>query len=304
MRKRIYIIFLLFLLPGINWGQELKCNVQIVSQQVQGTNKQVFQTLQTAIYEFMNNHEWTNHVYGIDERIECNFLFNITEQLSADEFKGTLQIQSRRPVYNTNYNTVMLNYMDNDIHFRYVEFEPLEFDETHYTSSLASLLAFYAYIILGFDYDSFSYEGGTPYFQKADNIVSNAQNAREVGWKSFESTSHRNRYWLINDILDDKYTPIREFNYRYHRLGLDVMDSKVVEGRAVIAEALTNLQKVYRQKPDPFMQLLKVVMDAKADEFVNIFSESFTEEKNRAVTILREIDPSNQTKYEKILSSN
>jgi hypothetical protein len=278
--------------------------VQLVSQQVQGTNKQVFQTLQTAIYEFMNNHTWTNHVYGIDERIECNFLFNITEQLSADEFKGTLQIQSRRPVFNTNYNTVMLNYMDNDIHFRYVEFEPLEFDETQYTSSLTSLLAFYAYIIIGFDYDSFSFEGGTPYFQKADNIVSNAQNAREVGWKSFESTSHRNRYWLINDILDDKYAPIREFNYRYHRLGLDVMDSKIVEGRAVIAEALTSLQKVYRQKPDPFMQLLKVVTDAKADEFVNIFSDSFTEEKNRAVTILREIDPSNQTKYEKILSSN
>jgi hypothetical protein len=304
MRRRIFIIFLLILIPCINWGQELKCNVQLVSQQIQGTNKQVFQTLQTAIYEFMNNHMWTNHVYGIDERIECNFLFNITEQLSADEFKGTLQIQSRRPVYNTNYNTVMLNYMDNDIHFRYVEFEPLEFDETRYTSSLTSLLAFYAYIIIGFDYDSFSFEGGTPYFQKALNIVSNAQNAREVGWKSFESTSHRNRYWLVNDILDDKYAPIREFNYRYHRLGLDVMDSKVVEGRAVIAEALTNLQKVYRQKPDPFMQLLKVVVDAKADEFVNIFSESFTEEKNRAVTILREIDPSNQTKYEKILSSN
>jgi hypothetical protein len=304
MIKRIYIIFLLFLVPGFSWGQELKCNVQIVSQQVQGTNKQVFQTLQTAIYEFMNNQSWTNNVYGTDERIECNFLFNITEQLSADEFKGTLQIQSRRPIYNTNYNTVMLNYMDNDIHFRYVEFEPLEFDETQYTSSLTSLLAFYAYIILGFDYDSFSYEGGTPFFQKADNIVGNAQNAREVGWKSFESTSHRNRYWLINDILDDQYVPIRDFIYRYHRLGLDVMDSKVVEGRAVIAESLTSLQKVYRQKPDPFMPLLKLILDAKADEFVNIFSGSFTEEKNRAVTILREIDPANQTKYERILSSN
>lgn len=292
------------LVPGIDYGQELKCNVQIVSQQIQGTNKQVFQTLQTAIYEFMNNKVWTNHVYNIDERIECNLLFNITEQLSADEFKGTLQIQSRRPIYNTNYNTVMFNYMDNDIHFRYVEFEPLEFDETQYLSSLTSLLAFYAYIILGLDYDSFSFEGGTPFFQKADNIVSNAQNAREVGWKSFESSSHRNRYWLINDILDEKYVPIREFNYRYHRLGLDVLDSKVVEGRALIAETMESLQKVYRQKPDPFMQLLRVVMDAKADEFVNIFSGSFTEEKTRVVTILREIDPSNQTKYDRILSSN
>jgi hypothetical protein len=300
----ISLLILLILIPVVNYGQELKCNVQIVSQQIQGTNKQVFQTLQTAVYEFMNNKVWTNHVYGIDERIECNLMFNITEQLSADEFKGTLQIQSRRPIYNTNYNTVMFNYMDNDIHFRYVEFEPLEFDETQYLSSLTSVLAFYAYIILGLDYDSYAFNGGTPFYQKADNIVNNAQNAREVGWKSFESTSHRNRYWLVNDLMDQKYSMIRDFIYRYHRLGLDVMDSKVVEGRAVIAEAIVSLQKVYRQKPDPFMQLLKVIMDAKADEFVNIFSESFTEEKTRVVTILQEIDPSNKSKYDKILSSN
>ncbi len=302
LHKQI-ITTILILIPFQIFGQELKCNVQVVTQQIQGTNKQVFQTLQTAIYEFMNTTVWTNHVYGIDERIECNFLFNITEQLSADEFKGTLQIQSRRPVYNTNYNTVMFNYMDNDIHFRYVEFEPLQFDETQHLSNLTSILAFYAYIILGLDYDSFSYDGGTPFFQKAENIVNNAQNAREVGWKAFESTSHKNRYWLINDIIDDKYAPIREFNYRYHRYGLDVMDEKVVEGRAVIAESLENLQKVYREKPDPFMQLLKIILDAKADELVNIFSESFVEEKNRVVTILQEIDPSNQPKYQKIISA-
>jgi hypothetical protein len=298
------LIILLLSLPGLLSAQELKCNIQVVSQQVQGTNKQVFQTLQTALYEFMNNHVWTNHVYGIDERIECNFLFNIKEQLSADEFKGTLQVQSRRPIYNTNYNTVMFNYMDNDIHFRYVEFEPLEFDETQHLSNLTSLLAFYAYIVIGLDYDSFAFEGGTPFFQKAENIVQHAQNAREIGWKQFESTSHRNRYWLINDILDDKYSPIRDFYYKYHRLGLDVMDSKVVEGRAVIAESLENLQKVFRQKPDPFMHYLKITLDAKADEFVNIFSESFTEEKNRVVTLLREIDPANEPKYQKILSAN
>ncbi len=285
-------------------AQELKCNVQIVTQQIQGTNKQVFQTLQTSIYEFMNNTTWTNHVYSIDERIECNLLFNITEQVSADEFKGTLQIQSRRPVYNTNYNTVMLNYMDNDIHFRYVEFEPLEFDETQHLSNLTSILAYWAYIILGMDYDSFSYMGGDPYFAQAEAIVAHAQNARESGWKPFESLDHKNRYWLVTDLLNDSYRPIREFNYRYHRLGLDVMDEKVNEGRAVIAESLESLREVYRDRPDPFMYVLKVVLDAKSDEFVNIFSESFTEEKNRAVTILEEIDPANKNKYEKIQASN
>lgn len=297
-------VCLSFFTCGMISGQELKCNVQIVSQQIQGTNKQVFQTMQTAIYEFMNNTVWTNHVYNIDERIECNIMFNITEQLSADEFKGTLQIQSRRPVFNSNYNTVMLNYMDNNIHYRYVEFEPLEFDETKHLSNLTSILAYYAYIIIGLDYDSFSSMGGSPYYRKAENIVNNAQNAREAGWKSFETTDHKNRYWLINDIVDNKYSPIREFIYRYHRHGLDVMDEKVVEGRTVIAESLESLQKVYREKPDPFLHLLRLVLDAKADEFVNIFSASFVEEKNRVLTILNEIDPSNQPKYQKISQAN
>jgi len=300
----ILIICLGFIKSTILKGQELKCNIQVVSQQIQGTNKQVFQTLQTAIYEFMNNTVWTNHVYNMDERIECNLMFNITEQLSADEFKGTLQVQSRRPVFNTNYNTVMFNHMDNNLHFRYVEFEPLEFDETKHLSNLTSILAYYAYIIIGLDYDSFSMLGGSPYFTKAENIVNNAQNARELGWKSFESTDHKNRYWLINDIFDDKYVPIREFMYRYHRLGLDMMDEKVVEARTSLAESLENLQKVYREKPDPFMQFMRIVLDAKSDEFVNIFTESFTEEKNRVLLILNEIDPSNKNKYQKISQTN
>jgi len=302
---QISSIFLTILFSGVQVsGQELKCNIQVVSQQVQGTNKQVFQTLQTSIYEFMNNNTWTNHVYDLDERIECNMMFNITEQLSADEFKGTLQIQSRRPVFNTNYNSVMFNYMDKDIHFRYVEFEPLEFDETKHLSNLTSLLAYYAYILLGLDYDSFSYMGGSEYFQKAEAIVNNAQNAREIGWKSFESTEYKNRYWLINNIVDDKYSPIRDFLYQYHRHGLDAMDAKVVEARTTMSESLVDLQKVYRDKPDPFMHLLRIVLDAKADEFINVFSESFTEEKNRVLTILNEIDPANQPKYQKISQAN
>lgn len=289
--------------PGRAVSQELKCNVQIVSQQIQGTNKQVFQTMQTAIYEFMNNTNWTNHVYSIDERIECNLMFNITEQLSADEFKGTLTIQSRRPVYNTNYNTTMLNYVDNNIHFRYVEFEPLQYDATQHLSNLTSLLAYWAYMIIGLDYDSFSYLGGTPFLQQAENIVTNAQNAREAGWKPFESLDHKNRYWLVTDILDDAYRPLREFLYDYHRMGLDVMDQKVTEGRAVIAESLDKLQSVYRDKPDPFMYWLQLIMDAKSDEMINVFSESFTEEKTRAIRILQEIDPANKTKYERIQAS-
>jgi hypothetical protein len=287
-------------------AQELKCNVQIVSQQVQGTNKQVFETLQNEIFEFMNNRVWTNHVYKTEERIECNFMFNITDQPSADQFRGTLQIQARRPVYNTNYNTTMFNFVDNDINFRYIEFEPLEFDLNTHTSNLTSILAFYAYFILGLDYDSFSFEGGTPYFENAEKIVENAQaaNVPEKGWKPVDDMAHKNRYWLIKDMLDQEYAPVREFNYRYHRQGLDVMDEKVNEGRAEIASSLELLQEVHRKRPDPYMYILKVVFDAKADEFTKVFSESYPEERNRVVNLLTEMDQTNRSKYQKILESN
>ncbi len=301
--KKLFSLISFFLIPLGLFGQELKCDINIVTQQIQGTNKQVFETLQNAIYEFMNNKVWTNHVFAPEERIECTMLFNITEQLSADEFRGTLQIQSRRPIFNTNYNTVMLNYMDNDIQFKYVEFQPLEFDLNSNISNLTSILGYYAYVILALDYDSFSPEGGTPFWEDAEKIVDNAQNAQEKGWKPFENTSHRNRYWLVKDFLDKDYAPCREFLYDYHRLGLDIMDSKVTEGRAEIAKSLELLQKVYRQKPDPFMQPLRLIFDAKADEMVQIFSESFPEEKNRAYQILTEIDQANSNKYKKMLES-
>ena len=300
MRKNLLVVFLL-LLPGRAFLQELNCNVQVISQQIQGTNKQVFETMQTAIFEFMNNKVWTNHVYAPEERIECNILINFSEQISADEFKGTIQVQSRRPVYNSSYNTVLLNYMDNNFHIRYVEYEPLEFNENTFTSNLTSILAFYAYMIIGLDYDSFGFEGGTEFFNMAERVVNNAQNAPQKGWKAFDAKSNRNRYWLIKNMLDDDYSPIRQFTYQYHRLGLDVMSEKPDEGRAQIAESIKLLQEIFREKPDPFMHLLQVVIDAKSTEFVQVFSESFAEEKNRVYAILSEIDPSNSSRYEKII---
>lgn len=277
------------------------CNVQVITQQIQGTNKQVFQTLQTSIYEFMNNTSWTNHVFETDERIECTMLFNIKEQVSVDEFKGTLQIQSRRPVFNSSFNSVVLNYVDNDIQFKYVEFQPLEFSETSHLSNLTSILAFYAYIIIGMDYDTYSFEGGTPFFEAAEKIVNNAQNTPERGWRAMESTSRKNRYWLINNILNEDFTQLREFVYKYHRLGLDMMYEKTNEARANIAEYLRLLQQISREKPDPFMFYLQVVLDAKTDELVNIFKESFEEEKARVFALLNEIDPSHGNKYEQIM---
>jgi len=300
MRKAGLLLLILLFTVNLQ-SQEFRCNVQVVSQQIQGTNKQVFQTLQNAIYEFMNNRVWTNHVYTMEERIECNLMFNITEQLSADDFKGTLTIQVRRPVFNTNYYTTILNFVDNDIRFRYVEFSPLEFDLNSHLSSLTSILSFYAYYILGLDYDTFSLYGGTEYFNNSERIVLNAQNAPESGWKPMDDIAHKSRYWLVKDMIDTEYEPVREFNYRYHRLGLDVMDEKVAEGRAEITNSLELLQGVYRSKPDPYMYLLRLIFDCKVDEIVNLFSESYPEERNRAHLILTEVDKPNTNKYKAIL---
>ncbi|OFX87440.1 MAG: DUF4835 domain-containing protein [Bacteroidetes bacterium GWF2_33_16] len=297
MQKRIYLFLILLVVSLITRGQELRCNISVVSSQIQGTNKQVFQTLQNELYEFMNNTVWTNHVYRNEERIDCNIMINLTDH-SGDEFKGNIQIQSRRQIYNSSYNSTILNYKDDDIKFNYVEFEPLEFNLTEFRSNLTSILAYYAYIIIGLDYDTFSPLGGTEFFQKAELILNQAQNAPEKGWKAFES--RKNRYWLVENILNDQYKGVREFMYRYHRLGLDIMSSKEAAGRSEIAESLQLLQKVYRQKPDPFLFYFELVMIAKSEELVNVFSESFMAEADRVYSILVEIDPTRADRYKKI----
>jgi hypothetical protein len=300
--KVFFSFIIMIILPFTSNAQELRCNVQINSQKITGTNRQMFQTLQTAIYEFMNNTNWTNHVYGQDERIECTIMLTLNEQIGSDEYKGTLQVQSRRPIFNTSYNSPMLNFLDNNLHFRYLEFDKLEFSESSHMSNLTSILAFYAYIIIGFDYDSYSYLGGTEYFQKAERIVNNAQNAQERGWKAYEG-NRKNRYWLAENVMNEKYRPLREVYYRYHRLGLDRMSDKVMEGRAEIAETITNIQKIFREKPDPYMFYIQLFFDAKNDELVNIFSESFPTEKTRVANILTEVDNANANKYKKLLTS-
>ena len=298
MKVRLLFLIAFFLTVSAT-AQELRCNIQISSQQVQGTNRQVFQTLQGAINEFINGKAWSNYKFSANERIECSMLFNI-QDYSGDQFKGTLQIQVRRPVFNSSFNTVLFNYMDNDLDFRYTEFQPLEFSETSHLSNLTSLLAFYANIILGLDFDSYGLKSGTEFFQKAEKIVINAQNANEKGWRSGESTSRKNRYWLINNILNEEYAPVREFIYNYHRLGLDQMYDRLAEGRLAALESLTLLQDVFRSRPDPFMHFLQVILDAKSDEFVSIFQGATDDEKRRALAILIQIDPTHGDKYRRI----
>jgi len=304
--KSIKYSFLAILLLGgeVVYSQELNCNVQVSAQKIQGSNRQVFESMQRDIYEFMNNSIWTNHVFSYAERIDCNILITITEQFSADEFSGTIQVQLRRPVFNSTYNSTVLNFMDNNFRFRYVEFSPLEFDPNSYRSSLVSVLAYYAYVFLAFDYDSFSPLGGTQFFQVAEKIVNNAQNASEPGWKPYDGSRNKNRYWLVKNALDREYEGIRRFIYEYNILGMDKMESKAGEARISILESLKLVQEVFRARPDPYMYLLQVVMESKADELVAIFTGAFPEEKSRVVQLLNEIDPGNKTKYEKITAAN
>ena len=280
-------------------AQEFRCNVSVNAQKIQGANQTLFQTMRSDIYEFMNNRKWTDHVYSYDERIRCNVVIRLDEQLSSDEFTGSIQIQLIRPVFNSSYETTVLNIKDNDFRCKYVEFQPLEFNETSNRDNLTNILAFYAYVMLGYDYDTFSLEGGTQYFEKAQAIVNNSQNAVEKGWKSFES--ERNRYWLVENILNKGYADFRKSMYTYHRNGLDLMADRLEEGRANIAESLRGLQRVFRRRSS--LYVMQMFFDAKADELVKIFSNSFPDEQNRVLSILNDIDPSNGNKYEKIAES-
>jgi len=185
-----------------------------------------------------------------------------------------------------------------------MEFDVLEFTETTHQNNLTSILAFYAYMILGYDYDSFSRFGGTEYFRKAQQIVNNAQGATEPGWRAYEGSNRRNRYWMVENALNEKYRPVREVYYRYHRQGLDRMSDKLMEGRAEIAESLVELQRVHRDKPDPYLFFLQLFFDAKSDEMVRLFSESFPAEKTRVVNLLTEIDNANASKYNRILTES
>jgi hypothetical protein len=252
--------------------------------------------MQSDIYEFMNTRKWTDHIYSYDEKLKCNIMILLDEQLSADEFRGSIQVQLIRPVFDSSYETTILNIKDNDFRCRYVEFQPLEFNETSNRDNLTNILAFYAYVILGFNYDTFSPEGGTPYFEKAQAIVNNSQTLPVKGWKSFES--ERNRYWLLENILNKSYSDYRKCMYTYHRNGLDLMSQRAEEGRANIADSMRDLQKVFRKRPSTY--ILQMFFDSKVDELINIFSKSYPDERNRVLTILNEIDPSNGNKYSKI----
>lgn len=295
--KKYYLLLILMFGSAGLIGQEIFCTVQVASPRVEGTDRRVFESMQTAIYEFINNRKWTNYSFQLEERIECSIMITIDERISADEFKGKLNLILRRPVYKTTYNSPLFNYVDNDFQFQYIEFQPLDYSENAFTSDLTSVLAYYINIFLGLDFDSFSLMGGTPFFQAAQNIVNVAQNSPYSGWKAYESG--RNRYWLVENLLNPAYRALRQFSYEYHRKGLDVMSEKASEGRAHISRNLELLRSVYNERPGLFA--LQLLIEAKRDELINLYTEGSNTEKTGAINILSEIDPANSSRYQGIL---
>ena len=294
--REILIILLILMLNMTSYSQELLCNVRVNSSQIQTSDRKVFQNMQTAIYEFINNNIWTSTKIESEERIECTIMINISRKISNDEYEGSIQIQSTRPIYGTSYKSTLFNYLDNNFRFKYIEYQSLEFSNATHLSNLTSVLAFYINIIIGLDFSTFSEEGGNEYFNIAQKIVNNAQNAPEQGWKAFESD--KNRYWLANDLLDSRYSNFNLVLYRYHRIGLDKLAEEPEDSRYEITEAIESLKRIYRQNSSAL--LLKIFFDAKADEIVNIYSEAFPNEQARIIKTLIEIDPSNSTKYQSI----
>jgi hypothetical protein len=294
--KRLLFFFLFFVSSSLVSAQEFNCTVQIISPQLQSSDKKIFETLQNAIRDFINNRKWSDDFFLNQEKIECTIIMNISERPTSDAFKGTIQIISRRPVFKTSYNTILFDFLDQDLNFKYIEDQTLDYVENSNASGLTSIVAYYCYIMLGLDYDSFALEGGNLFLQKAQNIVNISQNNSEPGWKAFEGT--RNRYWLSENLLVPLFKPMREVYYKYNRKGMDVLSVDPVGGRKEIIECLELLKKVAIQRPNSL--LMQIFFNAKSDEIVNIFSQAASDEKFKVTTLLNEIDPSNTTKYLKI----
>lgn len=305
MKHLFSFIILSLLISELSFSQELRCNISVNSNKLTSSDKNIFRSMQMDLYEFMNNRKWTKYTFSTAERIECNITIQINKQVSSNEYEATINVLSKRPVFNSSYKTTMLNIQDEFFRFTYQEFQSIEFAETGNKDNLTSVLAYYAYMILGFDYDSFSPNGGTEFFERARQIVNESQNAPAVGgtkngWKAFESDY--NRYWLVDNILNKSYTPYRQLLYDYHRKGLDAMADGVESGRAEVAESLKLLQKVFRTRSRLYIN--QIFFDAKSAELINIFSQSVADEQTRVVQILSECDPTNAAKYEQIKKSD
>ncbi|HHG86234.1 MAG TPA: DUF4835 family protein [Bacteroidetes bacterium] len=277
-------------------AQELQCVVN-VSAPTLGSDKQVYGQLQDAITKYVNFRKWTDLKYGPKERISCRIQLLIDGRPSAGRFKGTLQVQLIRPVYNSTFESLVVNIQDKQVAFEYVPFSPLEFSENAYTSELASILDFYAYMLIGFDQETFQVESGTPYFERAMEITNLAGAQGGGGWTGYGA--QRNRFWLVSNMLDNTLKQIHNIFYVYHRQGLDQMEKNVGLGRASVLGALKELNTLNQRYPTKY--ITRVFVTAKASEIREIFRKADVRQKRELITVMEKLDPANISEYQALL---
>lgn len=304
MVKHLFLCLAFVGLLGQLKSQELQARVTVNAAQVgSSVDKKIFQTLQSALTTFLNNRKWTNDTYQPNEKIICNFLIMISKA-ESNVFSGKLAVQAARPVFNSTYVTPLINFQDETLTFKYVEHQAIEFNENRIsgsdglTSNLTATLAFYVYVILGLDYNSFSLRGGDPYFQKAQQIVNNAPDGRDIaGWRAFDG--QRNRYWLMENLTNNKYALVHEAMYNYYRMGLDNMYDKEVEGKGAVLEAITQFNTINNDQQNSM--IIPFFFQGKANEIVRIFKKSPPDQKQKVREIMSRLDISNANLYQQEL---
>ncbi len=306
MKKIIACLLVMFIGLQNGFAQELNCKANVMADQIQGTDPKVFKTLEQSITEFVNTRKWGSDNFENKEKIECVFTIIINKQIEGVEggYMGRLSVQATRPVYNTTYNTNLVNFVDKDVAFKYIQFQPVEFNDNRVAgndalvSNLSALIAYYCYIILGLDYDSYALKGGTEFYNKALNIVNNAPEQKTItGWKAAES--QRNRFWLSDQITNNRFTGMRDVIYKYHRLGLDMLSTDADAARATMNATFTTLGQINSENPSTmFMQFF---FNAKSEEILNFLAKTSLQDKQKLVPILSSLDVSNANKYAELL---
>lgn len=307
MRKIVVLILVIVAFQKMN-AQEFNCKAVVLAEQVQGTDPKVFKTLQQAIGDFVNTRKWGNDVFDTKEKIECVFTLVINKNIEGVEggYEGRLSVQATRPVFNSTYTTSLVNYVDKDFAFKYIQFQPLDFSDNRISgndalaSNLTAVIAYYSYIILGLDYDSFSLKGGTDFFSKAQNIANNApENKSITGWRATES--QKNRFWLVDQILNNRFVMMRDVFYKYHRLGLDKMSTEPEEARNLMNSLFPIMAQIHSENPSSMW--MQFFFNAKNEEVANFISESTMADKQKLIPMVSQLDVSNASKYANLLKN-
>jgi len=300
--KRFILIACLSIFQFATNAQELNCQVSIIASnkvEVSTVEQEIFKQLEEIIRQFMNETKWTKDNFKLEERISCQLQFQVDKIPQPGVYEGKFQIQSSRPVFNSTYNTVLLNYRDENVSFSFSRGEMLNFSPNRFTNNLISMLAYYAYYIIGIDYDSFGLKGGTPHFQEAQNVVLNAQSSGAPGWSPDQTGNKNNRYWVIDNTMHQLFEPLRECYYEYHRMGLDKLSESKEQGRAAMYEALNKLAKVVATRPNTIN--VTSFIQSKRIELKQVFSDAPVPEKGKLVALLKRLDPVGSERYDEIL---